>query len=149
MYRARRVLGNCVNKQSRWERGMECLWGFTGLFTFLGEVLMDFTSRKLTLLVKLICCKTWLRRDPIPAVLQPMPAPKPRAGCENDSSSPSGGSGLGRQGSRKGFGLWWAAGWLCLRAPLLLSETIPVLLEGSFPGDWAQRPHSWGLSPSL
>lgn len=36
---------------------MDCLWGFIGLFTFPEEVLMGFTTRKLTTLVKLMSNK--------------------------------------------------------------------------------------------
>lgn len=39
-----------------------------------------------------------------------MPAPKPQAGCKNNSSRPSRVSGLGKQGSRKEFGFWGAHG---------------------------------------
>lgn len=36
---------------------MDCLWVFIGLLTFLGEVLLGFTTRKLTTMVKLMSSK--------------------------------------------------------------------------------------------
>lgn len=84
--------------------------GFIGLFTFLGGVLMDFTTRKLTLLVKLICSKSMAEERSCPccpaALCSPCLLQSPRLNVRTTPPGLLGVSGLGKQRSRKGFGFW-------------------------------------------
>lgn len=85
---------------------MDCLWGFIGLFTVLEEVLMAFTTRKLSPLVKLMSNKNIAEERTHPTVLPDVQClcnprrclhtPKPQAAQGIASSRPSQGVWAGQ-----------------------------------------------------
>lgn len=88
--------------------------GFIGLFTFPGEVLMDFTTRKLTPLVKLICNKSTAEERSQPccaaALCSLCPLQSPRLAGRTAPPGLFRVSGPGRQSSRERFDSWGSQG---------------------------------------
>lgn len=81
---------------------MDCFLFFIGLLTFLGEVLMDFTTRKLVTLVKPMSNKNTVEersRLRCPASCERPSSPRRRL----RAPKPRGGGGSGSPGSSRGI----------------------------------------------